>query len=80
MASNPHITQGGPNQDEIQPKDAEVNYLESAYSYGDEKQLNRDATIATEAEHSLSFREAVFKYKKAIGWSLVISASIVMEG
>jgi len=62
-------------------KKANVNYLESAHEFGsDNKAFNTDATIAVEAEHSLSFWDAVRQHKKAIGWSMIISASIVMEG
>jgi len=62
-------------------KKVNVNYLESAHEFGgDNKVFNTDATIAVEAEHSLSFWDAVRQHKKAIGWSCIISASIVMEG
>jgi hypothetical protein len=62
-------------------KKSNVNYLESAHDFGSEnKQFNIDATIAVEAEHNIPFWEAVRKHKKAIGWSMIISASIVMEG
>lgn len=62
-------------------KSAQTAYLEAgSEAVSDARQANLDATIATEAEHSLTLREAVKKYKKAIGWSMIISASIVMEG
>lgn len=71
-----------PSPDISMQKKANVDYLEAAgdTDYTSGKQFNTDATIATEAEHNLTFKQAVWKYRKAIGWSLIISASIVMEG
>jgi hypothetical protein len=37
-----------------------------------------DARLATAQEHSLTFREAVRLYPKAIGWSLFFSLGIIM--
>lgn len=42
--------------------------------------LANDAAKATEAEHSMSLREGIRTYPKAIGWSVLISTAIVMEG
>lgn len=39
-----------------------------------------DARNATNAEKSLSVRQAVRLYKRAIGYSLVMSLAVVMEG
>ena len=39
-----------------------------------------DARRATEKEHQMSLWEGVKLYPKAIGWSVVISTCIVMEG
>lgn len=39
-----------------------------------------DAKNATDAEKGLSVRQAVRLYKKAIGFSLVMSLAVVMEG
>jgi len=42
--------------------------------------LMEEARQAQEAEHSLSIMQAFRKYPKAIGWSVIISLAIVMEG
>ncbi|KAJ5263561.1 hypothetical protein N7478_011166 [Penicillium angulare] len=42
--------------------------------------LSSEAKLATEAEHKLSFREAIKRYPKAIGWSILFSTAIIMEG
>lgn len=39
-----------------------------------------DALDATTQEHELSFFDAVKYHKAAIGWSIVLSATIIMEG
>lgn len=43
-------------------------------------QLSVDAKAGTEAEHKMSFLEGVRLYPKAIAWSLLLSATIIMEG
>lgn len=44
------------------------------------RQLSMDAKAGAEAEHKMSFIEGVRLYPKAIAWSLLLSATIVMEG
>jgi SP family general alpha glucoside:H+ symporter-like MFS transporter len=44
------------------------------------KMLNEDARLATQAEHNLSLWQGVKTYRKAVFWSVVVSASIIMEG
>ncbi|KAF5656114.1 major facilitator superfamily transporter [Fusarium circinatum] len=39
-----------------------------------------EARAATEAEHSLSIRQAIQKYPKACFWSCVVSLVIIMDG
>jgi MFS transporter, SP family, general alpha glucoside:H+ symporter len=43
-------------------------------------QVPLDAKAGTEAEHKMSFMQGVRLYPKAIAWSMLISATIVMEG
>ncbi|WVR08820.1 hypothetical protein IAU60_005878 [Kwoniella sp. DSM 27419] len=38
------------------------------------------ARAAVEAEHDMTFREALRKYPAAVGWSVLLSAAIIMEG
>jgi SP family general alpha glucoside:H+ symporter-like MFS transporter len=39
-----------------------------------------DARMATEKEHSMTLMQGIKLYPKAIGWSILISTCIVMEG
>jgi SP family general alpha glucoside:H+ symporter-like MFS transporter len=43
-------------------------------------QLAEDAAKATEAEHRMSLLEGLRTYPKAVGWSVLLSTAIVMEG
>ncbi|KAI0207006.1 sugar transporter-domain-containing protein [Astrocystis sublimbata] len=42
--------------------------------------LIRNARLATEKEHNMSLLQGIRLYPKAIGWSVLISTCIVMEG
>mmetsp|Transcript_5247 Transcript_5247/g.5956 ORF Transcript_5247/g.5956 Transcript_5247/m.5956 type:complete len:555 (+) Transcript_5247:764-2428(+) len=42
--------------------------------------INEDARQATDHEHTLTLREAFKSHKPAILWSMVLSATIIMEG
>lgn len=42
--------------------------------------LSADAKAATKAEHKMTFFQGVRLYPKAIGWSVLLSFTIVMEG
>nr|QFR37096.1 MFS transporter [Cyberlindnera americana] len=46
----------------------------------DEDAINQVAQDANEGEHELSVREAIKLYKSAILWSMLMSATIIMEG
>jgi SP family general alpha glucoside:H+ symporter-like MFS transporter len=46
----------------------------------DYAQLVEDARIATEQEHAMTFGQAIRLYPKAVGWSILLSTAIVMEG
>ncbi|KAI0973906.1 sugar transporter-domain-containing protein [Xylaria arbuscula] len=43
-------------------------------------ELFRNARLATEKEHNMSLLQGIKLYPKAIGWSILISTCIVMEG
>jgi len=51
----------------LQPKDVE-------------RDLFRKAEDATDKEHQLSLRAAIRLYPKAVAWSLIFSASLIMDG
>jgi SP family general alpha glucoside:H+ symporter-like MFS transporter len=42
--------------------------------------LTSDAKDATDKEHRMTLRQAIRLYPKAIGWSILLSTAIVMEG
>ena len=42
--------------------------------------LGDDAIDATNREHAMTLREALRKYPKAIGWSVLLSLAVAMEG
>lgn len=44
------------------------------------KKLAKDAKAATKSEHTMTFMEGLRLYPKAIGWSILLSLTIVMEG
>jgi hypothetical protein len=44
------------------------------------KKLAKDAKAATNSEHKMTFMEGLRLYPKAIGWSILLSLTIVMEG
>lgn len=48
--------------------------------FPDYEQLVSEARAAQEAEHDMTFFQAVKRYPKAIGFSVIISLAIVMEG
>ncbi|KAJ4301255.1 hypothetical protein N0V90_003346 [Kalmusia sp. IMI 367209] len=43
-------------------------------------QLTQDATKATKAEQKMTLMEGIRLYPKAIGWSVLLSGAIIMEG
>jgi len=49
------------------------------YRGGDLKHVE-DAQIATDKEHNLTLVEALRAYPKAIGWSILLSSAVIMEG
>lgn len=44
------------------------------------QQLLKDAEDATDREHDLTFLQAIKLYPKAVGWSVLMSAALVMDG
>jgi SP family general alpha glucoside:H+ symporter-like MFS transporter len=53
---------------------------ESALEKGKDSYLRSDAREATEKEHRMSIPQALRLYPKAIGWSILLSTAVVMEG
>ncbi|KAF2644275.1 maltose permease MAL61 [Massarina eburnea CBS 473.64] len=46
----------------------------------DIKELAHDASRATRAEQQMTLREGIKLYPKAVGWSILLSTAIIMEG
>ncbi|KAF1917884.1 maltose permease MAL61 [Ampelomyces quisqualis] len=68
-------------------KDIQPNTAAPAADYyydGDHKRaadrVVNDARLATEKEHNMTLMQGIRLYPKAIGWSVLISTCIVMEG
>ncbi|TGJ78605.1 hypothetical protein E0Z10_g10158 [Xylaria hypoxylon] len=55
-----------------------VNY--ESDEKGNMDELIRNARLATEKEHNMTLLQGIKLYPKAIGWSILISTCIVMEG
>lgn len=53
---------------------------QTAQSLDTNEEEIREAQDATDQEHELTFWKAVRKYPKAIGWSVLLSTAVVMEG
>ncbi|KAK8847718.1 hypothetical protein IAR55_005577 [Kwoniella newhampshirensis] len=45
-----------------------------------EKEIADEARIATSKEHGLTVRQGLKAYRKAIGWSILLSSAVIMEG
>jgi hypothetical protein len=45
-----------------------------------EKEVTEEARLATSKEHNLTIRQGIRAYKKAIGWSILLSSAVIMEG
>ena len=53
---------------------------ELKHQFDNYDQLVEDARAATEAERSMGLWEALKRYPNAIGWSMLLSTAIIMEG
>jgi hypothetical protein len=49
-------------------------------TYVSEKEVPEEARLATAKEHNLTVRQGIKAYKKAIGWSILLSSAVIMEG
>ena len=60
-------------------KDLGGNALHATTSVS-EKEVSEEARLATSKEHNLTVRQGIKAYKKAIGWSILLSSAVIMEG
>ncbi|KAL6355286.1 hypothetical protein LRP88_10872 [Fusarium phalaenopsidis] len=60
----------------LHEKDLDAYHEETANT----EALASEAKVAAEAEHHMSLWDAVKTYPKAIGWSVLLSSTLIMEG
>lgn len=60
----------------LHEKDLDAYHEETANT----EALASEAKVAAEAEHHMSLWDAVRTYPKAIGWSVLLSSTLIMEG
>lgn len=75
MASKP--------QDDIAPERTETLHFPPEDHLDNTKSMNevvRNAKNASDKEHAMTLWQGVKLYPKAVGWSILISTCIVMEG
>lgn len=67
--------------DHVEPSStANVVQFRSPLTALDDAQLVTDAQAATDKEHEMTLLQGLQLYPKAIGWSLLFSSVIIMEG
>ncbi|ETS84701.1 hypothetical protein PFICI_02726 [Pestalotiopsis fici W106-1] len=68
-------------KDQVICQTPSVDQVEAVTRHGDPSgDLFNDAKEATEAEHNMTLMDALRQYPKAVGWSVLVSVSCVMEG
>ena len=65
------------NADRLEKAEVQQNEYAAAWTG---KMLNEDAKQATATEHTLGLWQGIKTYRKAVFWSVIVSASIIMEG
>jgi SP family general alpha glucoside:H+ symporter-like MFS transporter len=51
-----------------------------SFAFADNAQMTADANKATQAEQKMTLMEGIRLYPKAVAWSVLLSAAIIMEG
>lgn len=62
----------------VAPTERDLNALD--HSKVDYKAAIQDAQDADAQDRSLTIKQAVKKYKKAVFWAMILSTSLIMEG
>lgn len=62
--------------EKVQPVNADSLQL----SHPELVQLIHRAQDADIADHQLTIRQALHKYKKAVAWAMLLSVALIMEG
>jgi SP family general alpha glucoside:H+ symporter-like MFS transporter len=57
-----------------------ITHTDKKYEEEPQHSFANDAKLATDKEQSMTLMQGIRLYPKAIGWSIVISTCIAMEG
>lgn len=79
LASNAGNEAQDPTKDEIEKQGGPLHFPASD-DVGATKQTLVNAKAASDKEHSMTLMQGIRLYPKAIGWSILISTTIAMEG
>ncbi|KAF8850446.1 sugar transporter-like protein [Acephala macrosclerotiorum] len=78
MRRHSHIQEVAADNNTLHPEDTVVRKASVAVeNFAD---LSAEAKDATTKEHEMGFMQAIRLYPKAVGWSILLSTAIVMEG
>ncbi|KAN0090028.1 putative MFS maltose permease [Hyaloscypha variabilis] len=78
MRRDSQIEQVPTDNNALHPEDTVIRRASKAVEgFAD---ISAEAKAATDREHSMSFKQALRLYPKAVGWSILLSTAIVMEG
>ena len=75
MSVNP-----APAQVVLDEKNTDPRQVEDVVSGKQTSGLVEDAKNASDAEHTMSLWKAIKLYPNAIGWSVLLSSTLIMEG
>ena len=57
-----------------------ANAIEHTHNDVNAVVVTEEARLATSKEHHLTVRQGLKAYRKAIGWSILLSSAVIMEG
>ncbi|KAG9249480.1 sugar porter family MFS transporter [Emericellopsis atlantica] len=69
-----------PPTDSKVPRDSTTKPSSEHQGHVDAAHLAQDAAHAADAEHNMGILAAIKQYPKAIGWSMLLSSTLIMEG
>lgn len=80
MDSEKIVVEHAPGNDAVRPVNEKLQLEQDARDKESMDQMIRGAKAATDKEQSMTLMQGIKLYPKAIGWSMLISACIIMEG
>jgi len=72
-------TRVSPSSQGVDEKQLDRKHLDPD-SHATELEVADEARLATAKEHGLTLRQGLKAYRKAIGWSILLSSAVIMEG